>query len=215
MKVNYVNEKELKKNKFKLRKIAVSLALASTILLAGCIKDKDLEKIKNKYNVENVDEFDISERMIIAKLSDYEKAYNDFQSDKSDIEKRMVLISETKKLSDIANTLISDKINLAMGTDYVITIENVDNNRIVFADDQNLGIKIPGVLNELMNNKDFIDSNIYKGDGSSKEWDREINAFNNNGIALYETILKHLDKNYELDGNKLKVVENEESKKSY
>lgn len=211
MKVTYVNEENIKKSNFTLRKIAVMLALASTIMLTGCGKSQDLEEVKNKYGSEDIDELDLSERVILEKLSDYEKAYNDFQSDKDNVDKRVILVRETKKLSDIANQLISNKINVAMGTDYEISVENVDNERKVFGDDQNLGIDIPLPLNEIMNNKDFIDSNVYGGDGSSSVWDNEIDEFNDNGIKLYESILKHLDTDYELDGNKIKVSKTEEN----
>lgn len=210
MKVTYVNENEIKKNKkFTLRKIAVGLALASTILLSGCGKDTDLEEVKNKYDIDNIDELDLSERVILEKLKDYEKAYNDFQSDKDNVEKRVVLVKETKKLSDIANQLISDKINVAMGTDYEISIENVDNERKVFGDSQNLGIDIPLPLNEIMNNKDFIDSNTYGGDGSNSAWDSAIDEYNDKGMKLYESILKHVEKDYQLDGSKLEVAKAE------
>lgn len=211
MKVTYVNEKEVKKNNFTLRKIAAMVVLMAPLLLTGCGKDADLEAVKNKYAVENIDDLDLSERSILEMLKGYETAYNDYQADKGNVDKRVTLVKETKKLSDIANQLISNKINLAMGTDYEISIENVDNERKVFGDEQNLGIDVPLSLNEIMNNKDFIDSGVYGGDGSSSAWDKEIDEYNKKGMNLYESILKHLDTDYELDGNKIKVSKTEEN----
>lgn len=211
MKVTYVNEKEMKKSNFTLRKIVVMLTLASSIMLTGCGKGKDLEEIKGKYIMEDMDKLDLSERLIVEKLASYEKAYNDFQAERDNIEKRVALVSETKKLSAIADKLIADKINAAIGADSEISIQNVDNERKVFKDGNNTGIDIPINLNAIMSNKDFIDSNIYGGDGSSRAWDSAIDEFNEKATKLFSSILENVDTDYELDVNKLKVAKEDTS----
>ena len=188
------------------------LALASSIMLAGCGKDKDLDDIKGKY-IESIDDLDLDERVIVEKLASYENAYSEYMNDKENVDKRVALISETKKLSSIADKLMSDKINEAIGTDSEITIRTVDNERKIFKDGENLGIDVPLNLNAIMNNKDFIDSNIYGGDGSSQAWDSAIDEFNEKGSKLYSSILENLKNDYELDGNKLKVCKEDTSEK--
>ena len=79
MKITYVNEDEIKKNNFILRKIAAMVVLMTPLLLTGCGKDVDLEEVKNKYSVENIDELDSSEKTILEMLKEYEQAYNDYK----------------------------------------------------------------------------------------------------------------------------------------
>jgi len=190
------------------------VVLMAPLLLTGCGKSTDLEEIKNKYSTENIDELDLSERAILEMLKGYEEAYNSFQSNKDNVESRKNLVSKTKDLNNIANKLIENKINVAMGTDYEITIEynDADHKYELFGDDQKLDLKLPNPLNEIINNKDFIASNVYGGDGSSSAWDKEIDEFNKKGMELYTSLLKYFSTDYELDGNKLEITEEEANK---
>lgn len=207
MKINNVNENLLKNKTFNLRKIALTLGLASSLLfLTGC--GTSIEEVDNKYI--NQEEMDNDEIKIYASLKEYKTAYNNYQ-EKKDVESRVKLIEETKKLSKIADNLIEVKINDALGTNYNIKVSTNDGNRIITGNNALLDCNFPIELNELVNSKDFIDSNIYKGDGSSDAWNNEINDFNRKGLKLYEEIVKNIDKDYQIDGKNIKL-ENEEHK---
>lgn len=206
MKVTYVNENEVKKSNFTLRKIAVGLALASTILLSGCGKEENLDDIRNKYITGDRYDYDENEQLTIHDLMHYEQAYEAYQSDKS-IENRVELVKQTKKLSDVANRFITRKLNTAMGTDYNITGEHSGTEEVLYADGELLDVKFPNEIETIIRNKRFIDNDTYKGDGSSNAWDKEIDSFSNQGKTLYSLLLENLDTDYEFDGNKIKVSE--------
>lgn len=204
MKVTYVNEENIKKSNFTLRKIAVMLALASTIMLTGCGKSQDLEDIRDKYLTGDRYDYDENEQLTIHDLMHYEQAYGAYQNDKS-IENRVELVKQTKKLGDVANRFITRKLNMAMGTDYNITGEHSGTEEVLYADGELLNVKFPNEIETIIRNKRFIDDDTYKGDGSSNVWDKEIDNFNDKGKTLYSLILKNLDVDYEFDDNKIKV----------
>lgn len=206
MKINNVNENILKDKTFNLRKIALTLGLASSLLfLTGC--GTSIEQTDNKYI--NQEEMDNEETKIYASLQGYRSAYSNYE-EKQDVESRIKLIEETKKLSSIADNLIETKINDALGTNYNIKVNTNDGNRTLTGDNALLDCNFPMELNELVNSKDFIDSNIYKGDGSNEAWNNEINDFNKKGLKLYEEIVKNIEKDFEIDGKDLKVAKNQE-----
>jgi len=206
MKINNVNENILKDKTFNLRKIALTLGLASSLLfLTGC--GTSIEQADSKYI--NEEEMNNEEMKIYASLQGYRSAYDNYE-EKQDVQSRVKLIEETKKLSKIADNLIETKINDALGTNYEIKVNTTDGNRTLTGDSSLLDCNFPMEMNELVNSKDFIDSNIYKGDGSSDAWNNEINGFNKKGLKLYEEIVKNIDKDFEIDGKDIKVAKNQE-----
>lgn len=223
MRVHNINEKYIKQRqqemkKFKIRAIAVSLSVAfiSSSVLAGCKLNSADEKMNNvmaRYVEDN--EFDISMQPILEKLEHYQKVYNEYFEDKDNLDKKVELIKETKKLEHVADLVVTKKVNDALDTnyEYVQLSHNPDGDLIFLADGELLKQKPSIAFNELANNVDS--TRQYKGDGTSDKWTNSVTVdFVKEGANLSKCIAKIAGETFIVDGNRVKPGKQQETEKN-
>lgn len=178
-------------------------------------KEETGYEITDKATIEALSEYDIS-------YDNYQTEYNNNKDSKATVKSRINLVESTKKLTNIADGVMIDKIKQALnitdkdikvsinrvggsGNEEIVDVINVTKNGQTlyqFESDQ-----VPKEMSDLLTNINGI--NIYQGNGENDAWDNEMNKYNNKGIDLYNNILGMIDNEYEVNDSKLVNINTE------
>lgn len=220
MKIGNVNQNYLKCNhSFKLRKIGVSLALTTSIIVAtGCtnknsfIYKEGMGSFSTQYESEIGYDIPLNEEEIVNKLSNYSIAYNDYIADTTSEEKRFNLISQTNNMIDVAYELVSQKIKNSIGLDnranIIITVDAATKMVIVKIEDEygrelyKIDQKMDPIL-DIINNCYYLSS--LKNTEKNTFIDNDIDNYSNNSQELYNNIINIIDIELEYLDNKFVI----------